>query len=152
MFILALFGWSHPVTVKIIGMEFCENVHFNLPLLQLLLPVYHLLHLCLVAITVFSALSFKSKWKATVTAVMVAAVAMKHSFKLSTKLRWNDCHSNLFWPNYEDCKNCFLFHLAHEGERERFIPELFFLLNSSCSRIYFLALSMISTHNSNKVA
>lgn len=31
-------------------------------------------------------------------------ITMKCSFKLSTKLRWNDCHSNLFWPNYEDCK------------------------------------------------
>lgn len=62
-------------------------------------------------------------------------ITMKHSFKLSTKLRWNDCHSNLFWPNYEDCKNCFRLHLHNRKKLWRvrktlFVPEVF-LLNSS---------------------
>lgn len=28
---------------------------------------------------------------------------------------WNHFHSNLFWPNYVNCENCFLFHFGLVG-------------------------------------
>lgn len=94
-----------------------------LPLLQLLLLPAHSLS-CLVVVLHYHCLSFvrslfpnpyisfafSNAWNERPNVSCESKWWHGH-WKLSTKLRWNDCHSNLFRPNYVDCTNCFLFHL-----------------------------------------
>lgn len=52
--------------------------------------------------------------------------------KLSTKLQWNDCYSNLFWPNYKDCWKLFplpLFRSQIRFSHWNFVVFYFFFVN-----------------------
>lgn len=168
LFIVALLGDEEPsevVILKIIDMEFLWKCSFQFAIIIIAIAVYHLLHLCLAVICkkkkaplnshflVFSPpWPSKSKWEGEREMVVAAEwderwITMKHSFKLSTKLRWNDCHSNLFWPNYEDCKNCFRLHLYTTGKScgesgKRFSFQKFFCLIHPVWEWFFLAASL----------